>query len=298
MKLKLVVYQHFSNRIIQSYYFWLNNFSMIETDICIIGAGPAGTTTSLFLSKFKIPHVIIDAKKFPRDKICGDALDLKVMRVLNQLEPNLVEREILQNTNFSSANSVLIHLSEHKNGLLEYSSNKSSSQFPYFFFCKRNYFDNYLVQKINPSYATFLTETKVEEIIENNDHHRTIIANQNGKKIEIKTKFLVGADGQQSVVAKSLGYKAIDREHYSAGIRQYWKGLNINQQKEHLELYLPKSLPFSYLWIFPLPNGEANVGCGLLSSLIAKKKVNIKDLLNELITNDSVLKERFKHASS
>lgn len=64
---------------------------MIETSICIIGAGPAGTTASLFLSKFKIPHVIFDADCFPRDKICGDALDLKVMRILNQLEPNLVK---------------------------------------------------------------------------------------------------------------------------------------------------------------------------------------------------------------
>ena len=49
---------------------------VIETNILIIGAGPAGATTSLFLCKQKIEHVIVDAALFPRDKICGDAIDL------------------------------------------------------------------------------------------------------------------------------------------------------------------------------------------------------------------------------
>jgi len=53
--------------------------TIIKTAICIIGAGPAGAITSLFLSKMKIPHVIIDAAEFPRDKVCGDGLDLKVV---------------------------------------------------------------------------------------------------------------------------------------------------------------------------------------------------------------------------
>ena len=67
-------------------------------------------------------------------------------------------------------------------------------------------------------------------------------------------------------------------------------------EDNHLEIYLPKSLPLAYLWIFPLPNGEANVGCGLQSTLIKKNHINLKDLLNDIITNDAVLKDRFKNA--
>ena len=33
---------------------------MIKTDVCIIGAGPSGTSTSLMLSKMKISHYIVD----------------------------------------------------------------------------------------------------------------------------------------------------------------------------------------------------------------------------------------------
>jgi flavin-dependent dehydrogenase len=48
-----------------------------NSDIIIIGAGPAGTATSLFLANAGIAHTIIEKQSFPRDKICGDALSGK-----------------------------------------------------------------------------------------------------------------------------------------------------------------------------------------------------------------------------
>ncbi|MCB0530144.1 MAG: FAD-dependent monooxygenase, partial [Saprospiraceae bacterium] len=66
----------------------------VQTEICIIGAGPAGATASLFLAKMGIPHLIVDAAVFPRDKVCGDGLDLKVVRVLRHLDPAIAEEEL------------------------------------------------------------------------------------------------------------------------------------------------------------------------------------------------------------
>jgi len=268
----------------------------LSTNICIIGAGPAGATTSLFLSKFNIPHVIIDANTFPRDKICGDALDLKVMRVLNTLQPGFVEQEILNNPNFTQSKGVIIHLSPNKKALLKHTPADEKENLPYFCFSKRKYFDNFLVSRIDNRYATFLEGTTVEQI-NGEGNNRTVIARKGNESFEIKTKLIVGADGDHSVVLKSLGKRQVNREHYCASLRQYWKGIAGLQPDNHLEIYLPKSLPFAYLWIFPLPDGEANVGCGLLSSLIAKDKIDVKQLLHEIITTDPVIKERFKNAT-
>jgi len=269
----------------------------INTSICIIGAGPAGATTSLFLSKMHIPHVILDAAVFPRDKICGDALDLKVMRVLNNWQPGIVEGEILPNPNFSFTKGVLIHLNENKHALLEYLPGKGDPALPYFAFCKRAYFDNFLVSKIDPEYATFLPGTKVTNI-EYGATQKTIFARRKESDITIKAALVVGADGDHSVVLKSLGERQVNRRHYAGGLRQYWKGISgLSATRNYLELYLPPSLPLSYLWIFPLPNGEANVGCGLMGDLIAKNKVDLKQLLHQIITEDPVMKERFKAAA-
>ncbi|MBO9635774.1 MAG: FAD-dependent monooxygenase, partial [Chitinophagaceae bacterium] len=56
---------------------------MIETTICIIGAGPAGAAAALQLAQWGIRSVIVDKAFFPRDKVCGDGLSGKVITALN-----------------------------------------------------------------------------------------------------------------------------------------------------------------------------------------------------------------------
>jgi flavin-dependent dehydrogenase len=58
---------------------------MQTSDVCIVGAGPAGATTSLMLSKMGISHTVLDKAVFPRDKTCGDGLVLYVFQVLQQI---------------------------------------------------------------------------------------------------------------------------------------------------------------------------------------------------------------------
>lgn len=276
-------------------YIWRTTMATIKTDVCIVGAGPAGATTSLFLAKKKIPHVIIDAAIFPRDKVCGDLLDVKAIRILNSLEADLVTKEILNNKNFTQSNGVIINISKKKQAKLVYTTASEQPDYPYFIISKRKYFDNFLVSKMDPSYATFFQGTKVEKIIFEENERKVFAKNRSGE-IEIQTKVVVGADGDHSVVLKNVGERQIDKEHYAGGLRQYWKGISNILPDNNVEIYLPKSLPFAYLWIFPLANGEANVGCGLLSSLITEKSVNLKELLNDIITKDPVMSDRFKNA--
>ncbi len=57
---------------------------LLNTQVIIIGAGPAGAGTSVFLTKAGIPHIVIEKEIFPRDKICGDACSGKTVFVLRK----------------------------------------------------------------------------------------------------------------------------------------------------------------------------------------------------------------------
>jgi flavin-dependent dehydrogenase len=93
-----------------------------------------------------------------------------------------------------------------------------------------------------------------------------------------------------------VGDLKIDRENFAGAVRQYWKGIEGIHPNKLIEIYFPKSLPLSYFWIFPLPNGTANVGYGMSSRYIARKNINVRKAFEELIKTDSFLAPRFKNA--
>jgi geranylgeranyl reductase family protein len=268
------------------------------TDCCIIGAGPAGATTSLFLSKAGIDHILLDAAVFPRDKICGDGLDLKVMRVLRHLDPDVLQHEVLENQHFiHSYGTRFITQNGRYNDFIYPENPGTPSPKPLFLIAKRLHFDDFLIRKINPAHSLFLQGTKATNIRKKGNLWH-IEAEQQQQKIEITTPLLISADGDHSLVLHSLGERAIQRRHYAAALRQYWKGVEGLHPANLIEVYFPKNLPMSYFYIFPLPNGEANVGYGMVSEIITKDKINLKEKFRYILENDPVMAPRFAQAKA
>lgn len=58
---------------------------MLETEIAVVGSGPAGATTALLLARLGHHVVVLDRARFPRDKACGEGLMPPGVRVLRRL---------------------------------------------------------------------------------------------------------------------------------------------------------------------------------------------------------------------
>ena len=58
---------------------------IIMYDLIIVGAGPAGTTAALYAERSNLNCIVVDKATFPRDKICGDALSGKSVRIFDEL---------------------------------------------------------------------------------------------------------------------------------------------------------------------------------------------------------------------
>jgi geranylgeranyl reductase family protein len=266
----------------------------LHTKVCIIGAGPAGATTAIFLGKEKVEHIIIDVATFPRDKTCGDGLDLKAIAVLNNIDKNIIAEEIKPNGRIIASYGFRIITTKGKN--VEFNYKPTAEQLPPYGTSKRIDFDNLLIEKLNTTYTNFLQATKATSIIRVNEKWE-IIAQQKEQTIKIICDLLVGADGDHSIVLKTIGERKIDRNHYSAGVRQYWQGIANTHQNNLMEVYFPKEYPMSYFWIFPLKNGLSNVGYGMQSNVAAKYNYNVKEIFSSLIKNDKNLQHRFNAAT-
>lgn len=263
--------------------------AMKETDVLIIGGGPAGSACALLLSDAGIPVTILDKSAFPRDKICGDALSPDVINQLVRIRPSLRERFNQQGDRRKITGLRLVAPSgEH----FELYLNKGQDQEIEGFVMPRMEFDRTLNEEVQTAANVQLLEnvkvTAVEQVAGG-----VLVKTSSG---DWKAKMIVGADGAHSIVAKQLAGFEMDREHYCAALRVYYENVSWDQEGDLIELhFLPEVSP-GYLWVFPMEGNKANVGIGMLSKFVAEKNVNLRKELDKALASHPVLAPRFENA--
>ena len=161
------------------------------------------------------------------------------------------------------------------------------------FIAKRIDFDNYLVEEIKKNELIHLHEnTEIVEYVKNENGY--LLSTKTGNQFQ--TKLLIVADGAHSKFARHHGGIEMDELHYSAGLRAYYKNVSGFNTQNFIELHFLKGVLPGYFWIFPLANGQANVGLGILSKTISQRKLNLKKIMQDIIDNHPSIAPRFKDA--
>ncbi|RMH65471.1 MAG: geranylgeranyl reductase family protein [Calditrichaeota bacterium] len=266
-----------------------------KTEIAILGAGPGGATTSIFLSKAGIPHVVLDKARFPRDKVCGDALSGKVVSVLNQIDPQIVYDFNADNDRYMNCWGVQFVAPDGNALDIPFRLDKSGQPYAPGFIAKRYDFDYFLFQQMASPHADIRTGCPVKALERLDDAIR-IHYEEEGVSCTLDASVVVGAEGDRSLVAKKLAGLKMNPRHYAAGLRAYYENVGGMHPENFIELHFLEEVLPGYLWIFPLPGNRANVGIGLLKSRMQDKNINLRKLMAAALENHAGLKERFKDA--
>ena len=267
----------------------------IQTSVIIIGAGPAGTGTSFFLTKEGIPHIVIEKEIFPRDKVCGDACSGKTALVINRANPEWLAEILGDEKNFLPSWGITFVAPNGKALDIPFSPNRNKETKAPGFTTPRLILDNFLFKKMPSPYCTIYQGASVSAISES-DGSVTVQMAHEGIQYEITAPVIVGADGDKSMVRKKYLNEHTVPKTYAVGLRAYYEGVSGLHLDNFIELhFLPEMLP-GYLWIFPLPNGMANVGVGILSERIREKKINLREQMLYAIKNNPQIAPRFANA--
>jgi len=90
----------------------------------------------------------------------------------------------------------------------------------------------------------------------------------------------------------------VDRAHYCAGYREYWRGVKgCEDNVGDIEIHFVDTVIPGYFWLFPVAEGVVNVGIGMVMSLLDKQSKKLKALQAEVIAEHPLFKERFADAS-
>lgn len=263
----------------------------VQTDVLIIGAGPAGCGAALFLAKKGIRSVLVDKEFFPRDKICGDALSGKVVEVLNKLDKNLV-KEISTNNQFLGSWGVTFVAPNGEALRVPFITRKEKQTAPGFI-SKRIDFDNWLIEKVKSNPLVELLEGTEIRDYQTGENCLTAIT-KNG--ITYQAKIIIACDGAHSAFTKNIAGLPTEPAHNCFGLRAYYKNVSGMDAENFIELHFLKEFLPGYFWIFPLPNGGANIGVGMRADKMTAKKINLKKAFESILENNPVIKARLAQA--
>lgn len=240
-----------------------------STDVLVVGCGPAGAATATWLARAGREVTVVDAATFPRDKTCGDGLTPRAMREVERLGLGAwalgrITIRGLELRGFGHDRRVPWPAGEH--------GGVGSA-------VRRTVFDDRLRETAVEAGATVLGGVRVTAV-EKGDDDEVAAVYAGDDRIACRT--LVLADGVRSPVGKMLGrtwhrdtvYAVAARSYMTSGRHDHpWIGSDLELRDED------GVIQPGYGWVFPLADGEVNLGVGALATAARPASVAVKDLL-------------------
>jgi len=168
-------------------------------DVCIVGAGPAGSTCAYYLTQKGIIPLLLEKKEFPRDKICGDAFPQRAQIHLERM--GVLQKLIDEKKGRWTAQGGLVS----PGGIVYTGDSYAETKSHLVIAVKRKIIDEMLCKTAVEAGSVLVENYSVKEVYFNNNQGYWTIHPKKGEKPPFRAKILILADGASSHIAQSLG---------------------------------------------------------------------------------------------
>lgn len=214
-------------------------------DLLVIGAGPAGCATAITAARAGRSVVVLDRAVFPRDKTCGDGLTTGALRQLEQLGVGLGDL----GASARVSNVVVVGPTGSHIELPLPADGEHARVIP------RMDLDATLVACARAAGAVIVEGAALTELKSGSDGVDATV--EDGRVF--RAPYAVAADGNYSTARRLLDPDAPPVLGEWSAFRQYFSGVD----DPRLWVLFERDLLPGYAWVFPLPDGRANVGFGM-----------------------------------
>ncbi|WP_370117727.1 FAD-dependent oxidoreductase [Streptacidiphilus sp. MAP12-33] len=234
-----------------------------DTDVLVVGSGPAGSSAALMLSTYGIDNLVITKHRWLADSPRAHYKNQRTMEVLRDLDvadevrAKASPKEVMGNVVFCTS------LVGEELGRLPYGANRAERQSDYSSASPAEHCDlpQHLLEPIllsnaaqRGSHVRFDTQFLR---LEQDEHGVTahVLDRLKDERYEIRAKYLIGADGGNSLVAEQIGLPMEGRMGLAGSI-----SIILQADLSHLVAHRP-----GYLWWVMQPGANVGgIGMGLL----------------------------------
>lgn len=112
--------------------------------------------------------------------------------------------------------------------------------------------------------------------------NKMVVRVRDGDRDEtLRASIVIGADGTQSIVARSFDLHSNDPRYIAVSQRAYVEG--VDTTRGEAAFVFDRDLFPGYGWMFPMSHGRANVGVGILAEARDRYRINVPKLFNTFL---------------
>jgi menaquinone-9 beta-reductase len=258
-----------------------------DCDVVVVGGGPAGAAAAARLAGRGFETVLVDRASFPRDKVCGDFVGPMALAELADL--GVAQLEAFGAT--AAMATLALHVDSDPAALLGIPQVDGIPG--YGRVIPRLQLDAWIVDAARRAGATVLEGRKAETVRQAPD--AVIVAGDGASgPWQLRARLLLGADGSNSMVARTLRGGAPPSRDRITAVRAYFD--DVEGPDGQGDIWFRGDTFPGYHWLFPAAGGSANLGVGMLVSTYPRPARNLRDMLERLIAEDASMRRRLRNA--
>lgn len=255
---------------------------MRSFDVVIVGAGPAGSATAIVLARLGYEVALVDKKVFPREKLCGDFINPINWTIFRDLG---VEDRVLAEPHGDVTGFRVTGASGRE---AEADFRSGDCQRSIGLGLRRATLDRLLMQRAAELGATTRLGCRIEKILKTGQGWQIETLDESWR-----TKFLIGADGRNSWVARQLGLTrsaAVQGRSVGFQVRLRSAGAIGGQIAVHL-------FPGGYAGVVGLGDGTITLGMAIDKRRLGRER-GAEFLFNNVLSQNPHLKEIIERSNS
>ncbi len=262
-----------------------------QTDVLVIGGGPAGSTVAALLARRGHQVTLLEKDRHPRFHI-GESLLPANLPLFEQLGVGDEIRAI----GMLKRGAEFISAWDGRQQEFRFAHAWDKSM-PYAYQVRRSQFDEILLRNAARAGAHVAEGCRVQAVEHAGERGAVHVRAQHddGRRLDWQARFVVDASGRDTVLATRLGLKRRNPKHASAAIFGHYSGAERHpgELEGHISIYW---FDHGWFWFIPLHDGATSIGAVVWPYYLKSRTVPLERFLEATIALCPPLAARLRNA--